>query len=254
MLKFFSYNVFCFLLLPIIVVIYMSFNSNAYFMLGNDLSIQWYKELFTTPIWISTFKNSILIGTFSTLISLLIGIPAALWLRFNSKYESVIMSLILSPMIIPPIIAAVGWFFFYSSLNMNNSMINMVLSHTILSIPFVVISVLTSLKQYNLSLTKSSLLCGANQFETFIYVTFPQIKLGIFTGALLSFMNSFDEFIVSMFLSNHNTRTVPLQLWSSMRENISPVVLAIASILIVVSFIFLLLLSNNKYFKGANVE
>ena len=253
MLKFFSYNVFCFLLLPIIVVIYMSFNSNAYFMLGNDLSIQWYKELFTTPVWISTFKNSLMLATVSTFFSLLIGIPAALWIKINSKYESMIMSLVLSPIIIPPIIAAIGWFFFYSKLNMNNSMVNMVLSHTILSIPFVVISVLTSLKQYNLSLTKSSLLCGASQFETFMYITFPQIKLGIFTGALLSFMNSFDEFIVAMFLSNHNTRTVPLQLWSSMRENISPVVLAIASILIMVSFVFLLL-SNTKYFRGINVE
>lgn len=253
MLKFFSYNVFCFLLLPIIVVIYMSFNSNAYFMLGNDLSIHWYKELFTTPVWISTFKNSLMLATVSTFFSLLIGIPAALWIKINSKYESMIMSLVLSPIIIPPIIAAIGWFFFYSKLNMNNSMVNMVLSHTILSIPFVVISVLTSLKQYNLSLTKSSLLCGASQFETFMYITFPQIKLGIFTGALLSFMNSFDEFIVAMFLSNHNTRTVPLQLWSSMRENISPVVLAIASILIMVSFVFLLL-SNTKYFRGINVE
>lgn len=252
MLKFFSYSVFCFLLAPIIIVFYMSFNSNIYLLLGNELNIRWYIELFTTPIWISTFKNSILFGTASTFISLLIGIPAALWLRFNSKYESVIMSLVLSPIIIPPIIAAVGWFFFYSSLNMNSSTINMMISHTIISIPFVVISVLTSLKQYNLSLTKSSLLCGANQFETFIYITFPQIKLGIFAGAVLAFMHSFDEFMVSMFLTNHTTRTIPLELWSSMRENISPVVLAITSVLIIVTFIFLLLLSKAKYFRGTN--
>lgn len=247
----FSWCIIIFLIAPIIVIIYMSFSTDYYFNFDNSFSFKWYLELFTDDNWQKALNNTLKFGVFSTIISLLIGVPAALWLTNYKKMQNLIMGFIIIPMIIPPMISAVSWFFFYNQIGLTNSFFKILVSHTILGIPFVVISVMASMANYNQYLEKSAKICGANSIQVFFKITLPIIYPGICVGAILSFISSFDDLIVALFLSNYSTQTLPLLMWSSMRENISPVVLAVTTILVVFSLVSMLAiqyLNQNKYF------
>ena len=238
----FSYCLLLFLIAPMLVIIYMSFSSDAYFLLdSSQFSLQWYKQLTSDSVWLKALKNSLQIGILSTTLSLMFAVPAAFWIHQNTSYRNLMLSLMISPMIIPPMIAAVSWFFYYNSIGFFNSMFNLILSNCIIGIPFVVISVLATLNNYTWNNEKSSLICGANKLQTFYYITLPAVYPGILIGGILSFIASFDELIVALFLSTYETRTIPLEMWSSMRENISPVVLAVTSLLMLFSLISMLL-------------
>lgn len=247
----FSIAVFLFLIVPVLIIVYASFSSDMYFLINDSgLSLQWYKEIFYNKKWISSFVNSITIGLYSTLISLIIGIPAALWLMLTNKFYNLIIMLVISPMIIPPLISAVSWFFFFSNIHFYNSFYTLILSHSVIGIPFVVLSVLTSLANFDKKLILAALSCGANWIQIFIKIILPVIIPGIFVGSILSFMSSFDDLIIALFLSDYTTRTIPLEMWSGLRENISPAVLAVTTLLILISFVSMLIsyiLQKNKY-------
>lgn len=251
LLAIFSWCIIFFLIAPILIIIYMSFSTDFYFNFDNSFSLKWYLELFTDENWQKAFKNTLQFGVLSTVISLLVGVPAALWLHSYKKIQNLFIGVIITPMIIPPMISAVSWFFFYNQIGLSNSFLKILLSHAILGIPFVVISVMSSMANYNQYLEKSAMICGASSIQVFSKITLPIIYPGICAGAILSFISSFDDLIVALFLSNHETQTLPLLMWSSMRENISPVVLAVTTILVVFSLISMLAvqyLNQNKYF------
>jgi len=246
-----SISVFFFLIIPILVIVYASFSSDAYFLLSDsNFSLRWYEEMITNDKWIFSFINSIKIGLYSTIISLIIGIPAAIWLKFTNKFYNFTIAVVISPMIIPPIISAVSWFIFYSNIEFYNNFVLLVISHAIIGLPFVILSVLTSFNNFDKKTVLAAFICGANLRQIFIKIILPVILPGIFVGSILCFMSSFDELIIALFLSDFSTRTIPLEMWSGLRENISPVVLAVTTILVLISFISMLLtylLQKNKY-------
>ncbi len=260
--------IFLFLIAPILIVIPLSFNAEPYFtftekMLSFDptgYSTRWYDLLLTfgmqapdvprdsswwsdmwnNAAWVRAAKNSIIIGFFSTILATALGTLAALGLsRPEMPYRRLITAVLISPMIVPIIITATGLFFFYSKTGLANSYPGVILAHATLGIPFVIITVTATLVGFDHSLTRAAASLGANPTTTFFKITLPLILPGIISGALFAFVTSFDEVVVVLFVADFDQQTIPRQMWNGIREQISPAILSVATILVGFS-IFLL--------------
>jgi putative spermidine/putrescine transport system permease protein len=256
--------IFFFLIAPILIIIPLSFNAEPYFtftpeMLSFDAegySTRWYDLLLTfgmdapelerdsnwwsdawaNSAWITAAKNSIIIGFFSTILATCLGTLAALGLsRPEMPYRRTIMAILISPMIVPIIIVATGMFFFYSSIGLAGSYVGIVMAHATLGIPFVIITVTATLVGFDHSLTRAAANLGATPTTTFFKIVMPLILPGIISGGLFAFVTSFDEVVVVLFVADFDQQTIPRQMWNGIREQISPAILAVATILVVFS-------------------
>ncbi|MBL0796556.1 ABC transporter permease [Pseudomonas sp. B7] len=236
----FAVLVLLFLILPILVVVPLSFNVEPYFsftsgMLSLDpaaFSMRWYHMLLEDPLWVLSFKNSLLIAFCATVISTALGTLAALGLcRANLPCKGLLMGTLISP-IVPVIISSAGMYFFYSALGIGQNHLGIILGHAVLGTPFVIITVTATLVGFDHSLTRAATSLGASSTYTFFRVTFPIIRPGIMSGALFAMVTSFDEAVLVQFLGGVEQRTIPRQMWSGMREQISPTILAAATLLI----------------------
>ena len=237
-----------FLIAPIVILIPLSFNAEPYFTFTKEMlsldpdafSIRWYQDIINNPQWIHSIKNSVIIGFFATILATSFGTLAALGLsRPHTPFRVPIMGILISPMIVPLIISAAGMFFFYSKVGLAQTYPGLILAHTALGIPFVVITVTATLIGFDESLIRASANLGANPLTTFRKVILPLILPGVISGALFAFVTSFDEIVVVLFLSGFEQRTIPRQMWAGIREQISPTILAVATVLIAVSIVLL---------------
>jgi putative spermidine/putrescine transport system permease protein len=263
-----GYNLICaliylFLIAPILVIIPLSFNAEPYFtftpaMLSldpNGFSLRWYQDILANAQWMRAIRNSFVIGFFATLLATTLGTIAALGLS-NSRmpYRTAVMAVLLSPMIVPVIITAAGMYFFYSSIGLSQTFLGLILAHATLGTPFVVITVTATLSGFDRSLMRASASMGATPTGTFFKVVVPLITPGVISGALFAFITSFDEVVAVLFLSGPDQRTVPRQMWAGIREQISPAILAVATLLILVSVLLLatleLLRRRNERMRG----
>ena len=253
---YYSYRVICtliflFLILPIIIIIPLSFNVQPYFtftpeMLSLDpagYSLRWYEEFFASEVWMKSIKNSFSVAIASTILATTLGTLAALGLsRPEMPYRALIMSSLISPMIVPLIISAAGMFFFYSSVNLAGTFLGLILAHTALGIPFVVITVTATLSGFDYSLTRAAASLGASPRTVFFKIMLPLVTPGVVSGELFAFITSFDEVVVAIFIAGPEQRTIPLQMWGGIREQISPTILAVATILVAISIMLLTVL------------
>ncbi|PLL11594.1 polyamine ABC transporter permease [Tabrizicola sp. TH137] len=269
--------IFIFLISPILVVIPLSFNAEPYFtfteaMLTFDpvgYSLRWYDALLTLGMqapdalrdgawwrdmwenstWVRAAKNSIIVGFWSTILATVLGTLAALGLsRPEMPYRRVVMAILISPMIVPIIIIATGLFFFYSNPcsilgfecgRLTSTYLGVILAHTTLGIPFVIITVTATLSGFDQSLIRASASLGASPSRTFFKVIMPLILPGVVSGALFAFVTSFDEVVAVLFIAGPDQQTIPRQMWNGIREAISPAILAVATILVVISIALL---------------
>ena len=247
-IRIFSVLVLLFLMLPILTIIPLSFNVEPFFtftakMLSFDpegYSLRWYEEFFLSERWNLAVKNSFIYGFFATIISMVLGTIAAMGLSSeHMPYKNIIMALLISPMIVPLIIMAAGMYFFYSTLGLIATDVGVIISHAVLGIPFVVITVTASLAGFDRNLINASVSLGAGHVRTFLQVVFPIIKPGVISGGLFALAASFDEVIIILFVGGPLQRTIPKEMFSGLREQISPTILAAASLLIIVSIIML---------------
>jgi putative spermidine/putrescine transport system permease protein len=224
-----------FLIAPILVIMPLSFNSEPYFSYPMPgLSLRWYEDFFTNVRWTSALKMSIIVGVSVTLVSTALGTLAALGLsrpRFPAR--GIIMSLLISPIIVPVIISAIGMYFFYTRIGLTNSIPGIVLAHTALATPFVVITVTATLSGFDQTLTRAAASLGSNPVHSFFKVTLPLILPGVISGGLFAFVTSFDEVVVVLFIASPEQRTLPKQMFSGIREMISPTITAAATLLII---------------------
>lgn len=243
--------IFLFLIAPIFVIVPLSFNAEPYFsftegMLSFDpeaYSLRWYQDFFNSDAWIRSLKNSLIIAIVSTILSMTLGTLAAVGLtRSEMPYKGVIMGIMLSPMIVPLIISAAGMYFFYARFSeLTSGYVGIILAHTVLGTPFVVITVTATLSGFDDNLIRASKSLGANGWTTFYKVVMPLIVPGIISGGLFAFITSFDEVVAALFLTSAEESTITIQMWSGIREEISPTILAVATLLI--SFSVLLLIT-----------
>ena len=240
--------IFIFLIAPILVIMPLSFNAEPFFtftpeMLSFDpagYSTKWYDEFFTSANWQQAVENSVIIAIFSTLFATFLATVAALGLsRSVMPYRTLIMAILISPMIVPLIISAAGMYFFYSKVGLQGTHIGIILAHTALGTPFVVITVTATLVGFDHSLTRAAANLGADPVRTFFKVIVPLILPGVISGALFAFITSFDEVVIILFVGSVDQRTIPWQMFSGIRENISPTILAVATLLILFSITLL---------------
>ncbi|MET1027744.1 MAG: ABC transporter permease [Dongiaceae bacterium] len=230
-----------FLIAPILVIAPLSFSSEPYFTYPlPGLSLRWYQEFFTSERWQVAVMNSVIVAVSSTILSTFLGTLAALGLsRAKLPFRGLIMSLLISPMIVPIVITAVGMYFFYAQIGLANTYIGLILAHSALATPFVVITVTATLTGFDRSLTRAAASLGASGTRTFFKVTMPLILPGITSGALFAFVTSWDEVVVALFLASPEQRTLPRQMFSGIREQISPTITAAATLLICLSILLL---------------
>jgi putative spermidine/putrescine transport system permease protein len=216
----------------------------------------WWDEAWQNSAWIRAAKNSLIVGFFATIFATTLGTLAALGLsRSEMPYRKLIMAILISPMIVPIIITATGLFFFYSSACipldtvigsilepllskrgcLANTYLGVILAHTTLGIPFVIITVTATLTGFDRSLTRAAASLGASPRHTFFTIILPLILPGVVSGGLFAFVTSFDEVVAVLFIAGHEQQTIPRQMWNGIREAISPSILSVATILVIIS-------------------
>lgn len=239
-----SLAVLLFLISPVLVVIPLSFNSQPYFTYPlPGLSLRWYHDFINSPDWMLALKNTVIVGVASTLLATVLGVSASLGLMHpRLKAKALITGVLVSPMIVPVIITAVGVYFAFSPFGLTNSLAGLTLAHAALGVPFVVVTVTATLAGFNETLTRAGRSMGASPMRVFLQVKLPIIAPGVISGALFAFATSFDEIVVALFLTGPDQRTVPRQMWSGIREQLSPTILAVATVLVVISTLLLLTL------------
>ena len=237
-----------FLVAPILVIVPLSFNAEPYFTFTEGMlrldpeaySLRWYREIAQNEVWTRSLVNSLVIGVSATFLATALGTLAALGLASpEMPSRRLVMSLLISPMITPVIISAAGMFFFYSSIGLGQTHLGLILAHTALGIPFVVITVTATLSGFDRNLTRAAASLGAGPLYAFRRVQLPLIAPGVISGALFAFATSFDEVVVVLFMAGIEQRTIPRQMWAGIREQISPAILAVATFLIVFATILL---------------
>lgn len=265
--------VFLFLIAPILIVIPLSFNAEPYFTFTEKMltldpagySLRWYDLLLTfgmtapdgmrdsgwwadvwqNATWVKAAKNSVIIGFWSTIVATVLGTLAALGLARNEMpFRRIIMAILISPMIVPIIIIATGLFFFYSNPcsilgfscgRLTSTYTGVVLAHATLGIPFVIITVTATLIGFDQSLSRAAASLGASPTRTFFKVVLPLILPGVISGALFAFVTSFDEVVTVLMIGGPDQQTIPRQMWNGIREQISPAILSVATILVLIS-------------------
>ena len=250
--------VFFFLIAPIFIILPLSFSSSPFFEFTREFmhfepeawSLRWYRQMVgisspgdTTVVtnkWMLGTRNSFFIGICATLLATALGTVAALGLsRRNMPFKGTIMAILISPMIVPLIITSAGMFFFYSKIGLTHTYLGLILAHTALGTPFVVITVTATLTGFDTNLIRASQSLGADTMQTFFKVIMPLILPGVISGGLFAFITSFDEVVVVMFVGSVEQITIPKQMWAGLRQETSPVILCMATCLVALSIALL---------------
>jgi putative spermidine/putrescine transport system permease protein len=243
--------IFFFLVAPILVIIPLSFNAQDFFTFTPEMlrldpagfSLKHYDDFFNNPDWRLPLINSLKIAPVAMAISVTLGTLAAIGLsQSHVPFKGAIMAILISPMIVPLVISAAGMYFFYSRMGLQGTYWGVVLAHAALGTPFVIITVTATLVGFDQSLTRAAASLGAGPLRTFFKVQMPLILPGVVAGGLFAFITSFDEVVVVIFLGAPGDKTLPWQMFTGLREQISPTILAVATVLVTVSVLLLITL------------
>ena len=248
-----------FLVAPLIAVIPISFSSSPFLQFTSEMlsfqpeafSMRWYRLLIgdcsdpgittvCTDRWVRGAQNSLFIGIIATFLATTLGIMAALGLsRPHMPFRKAIMAIMISPLIVPLIITASGLFFFFAKFNLVATYTGLIFAHTVLGLPFVVITVTATLVGFDQNLTRAAASLGGSPFLNFFKIQMPLILPGVISGGLFAFITSFDEVVIVLFVGGPEQVTLPRQMWSGIRQEISPTILSAATILVIISILLL---------------
>ena len=240
-LALFTAAVLVFLVAPIVIIIPLSFSSGSFFMYPlPGLSLRWYHDFFTSSFWLPSVWNSLLVGSCATLLATVLGTLAALGLwRTRFPGQGLLLAILISPMVVPVIIVAVGVYFAFAPLGLNDGYAGLILAHTTLAAPVVVITVLATLAGFDRTLLRAASSLGARPLTTFRRVMLPLIAPGVLSGAVFAFAASFDEVVVALLIAGPGQRTLPRQMFAGINDNISLTITAAATMLIAISLVFM---------------
>ena len=232
------------LIVPSLIVIPMSFSDSQYLEFPpKNLSLRWYENYFFSwkvengfNDWMAATRTSLLVAVLTIFVATPIGTLAAYGLTNSSaRIRSILFPIMISPMMVPIILVAIGLFYFYVQFNMVNSIPGLVLGHSLVAMPLVLIIVLSALKNYDMNQEKVARSLGASRTRAFIEITLPQIKFSLVSAGLISFLTSFDEIIISLFVAGGDNSTITRSMFLALRDQIDPTIAAISTILIIIS-------------------
>lgn len=230
-----------FLLAPMLAVILMSFSATELLAFPpRGLSLRWYAEFLADPRWVLATANSLVVAGATTLLATLLGTLAALGLhlgRFPGR--GAIVALLTMPVVTPHIVTAAAMFFAFSAVGLAGSLAGLVLAHTVIAVPFVVLAVMATLRTFDPVLLRAAASLGARPPTIFRRVVVPSIWPGMASGAVFAFATSLDEFVITLFLAGPGQFTLPRQMYAAVRDYLSPTILAAATMLFLASLLFL---------------
>jgi putative spermidine/putrescine transport system permease protein len=248
-----------FLLLPIAAIVPLSLSSGSFLTYPlPGWSLRWYGEVFGGGKWLLALANSLRVGLVATVLSLVLGTLAALGLaRWRHPLAAALKVLVLAPMIVPVILVAVGAYFFLAPLALTSTFTGLMLVHTVIAVPFVVVPVLTALEGLDPNLERAAAACGAPPTAAFFRVTLPSIVPAMASGALFAFAASFDDVVIALLIAGPEQRTLPREMFSGLRDSITPALTAVATLMIVFSttlFLLMLALQRRARRTARNVQ
>lgn len=227
--------VLAFLSAPAFLMIPLSFDSGSGLTWPpKGFSLQWYEQMFTSPVWMQAITRSLIVGVGTGFLAMLIGTPAAfLLVRANMRGKSAMLAFVLSPIVVPRMIIAVGMFYFFARVGLVGSTIGLILAHTVVAVPYVVITMMAVLRNYDTRLDLAAQSLGAGPWSTLRFVTFPILSAGLMSSFLFAFATSFDELTIALFASGGLNATLPKQFWDEVTLQISPVIAAVSTCLFI---------------------
>lgn len=229
-----SYLILLFLILPVFIIIPLSFSSQRYLEFPpKGFSFQWYISFFSDYNWTMATWTSFKIAFSVAILSTILGtLSSYFFVRAKCKGKNLIYTFMLSPMIIPAIVFAIAVYFFFAKLKLIGSVVGMILAHTVLAVPYVIVIVTATLQGFDMNLERAAMSLGANRLKTFRKVIFPLVRTGVLSGALFAFLTSFDEVIIAIFISGTTAHTLPKRMWETITMETDPTITAIATMLI----------------------
>jgi putative spermidine/putrescine transport system permease protein len=230
-----------FLIVPSLIIVPMSFSGSTLLQFPPESwSLRWYEAYFQSVEWRDATIVSLKAAVLTTLLATPIGVAAAYALNSGAlRFAGFINGLLTASLIIPVILIGIGTFFLYARIGLNNTLTGLVLAHTVQALPLVVLTVLSGFRSYDMNQERVARSLGAGRLAAFWQVTVPQIRFSIVSGALFAFITSFDEVVVSLFISGGETTTLTRRMFSALRDQIDPTIAAISTCLIVLSVVLL---------------
>ena len=231
------------LVIPTLLVIPMSFSASQYLEFPpREWSVRWYKSYFNSTAWMQATVTSLKAGVLTALLATPLATMAAYGLHVSRlRYANLLLMLLLTPMVVPVILIGIGVFYAYVKLKLVNSMLGLVLAHSMLAIPVVMLVVASALKSFDLDQELVARSLGASRIKAFWMVTLPQIKFSVVTGAVLAFLTSFDEIIVSLFVSGGPNSTLTRNMFNALRDQVDPTIAAISTLIVLATTVLLVI-------------
>lgn len=232
-----------FLLLPILFIIALSFGSSQWLVFPPPgWTLKWYQEFFADPRWLASIATSAKIGVLVMLASVILGLLASFALvRGSFRGRETLRALFLTPMVLPVVVFAVAIYALFLRIGLSGTLIGFVMAHTVLALPFAIISISNSLEGFDKSIEDAAIVCGAHPWEARLRVTLPAIRLGIFSAAIFSFLVSWDEVVVAIFMATPTLQTLPVRIWGTLRQDLTPVIAAASTLLILLTVVIMLI-------------
>ncbi|MDP9364967.1 MAG: ABC transporter permease [Chloroflexota bacterium] len=226
-----------YLLLPIVLIVALSFGSSQWLQFPPPAwTLRWYEELLGDPAWLQSFWTSLLVALTVMVLSVVLGLLASFGLvRGAFSGRQALRAFFLTPMILPVVILAVALYAMFLRVGLAGTFVGFVLAHLVLALPFSIISIGNSLERFDRSVEDAAVICGAHPLEAKLRVTLPAIRLGVLAAALFSFLASWDEVVVAIFMASPTLQTLPVRIWGSMRQDLSPVIAAASSLLVLIT-------------------
>jgi len=236
---------FAYLLLPSLIIVPLSFSSQSYLSFPPaGFSLRWYHALAAAGAWRSAAANSFLIGVPASLIAVTLGTLSALAAeRGGLRWAATAAALIVAPMMLPHVILAIGLYPVMLELGLLHGYLAAIVGHAVIGLPLVFVSVSAALRGYSPALELAAMTCGADRLRSFLHVTLPMIRMGILSGGILAFATSFDELMLSLFLTNTGTRTLPRLIWEQLNDFLTPMIAAVATLIFAFSLVLLAMLA-----------
>lgn len=230
-----------FLILPIVFIAALSFGSSQWLIFPPpSWTLKWYVELFSDPRWFYTALTSLKIAVIVTALSVVLGFLASLGLnRGEFAGREQIRALFLTPMILPVIVLAVALYALFLKLGLAGTTVGFVIAHLLIALPFSILSISGALDGFDKSIEDAAILCGASPWEARLKITVPSIRHGLFTAAVFSFLASWDEVVLAIFMSSPTLQTLPVKIWTTLRQDLTPVVAAVSTILVALTAVLI---------------
>lgn len=232
-----------FLLLPILFIVLLSFGSSQWLVFPPPgWTLKWYEQFFANPEWMASVLTSFKVAVLTTLCAVVLGLPTAFALvRGRFPGRELLYALFTLPMIVPLVIIAVAVYALFLKLGYTGTLFSFVVSHVIVALPFTIISIINSLKLFDQSIEDAAVICGASRMQAVYKVTFPAIRPGMVAGALFAFLVSWDEVVLSVMMASPTLQTLPVKMWTTLRQDLTPVIAVASTLLIGLSVLIMVI-------------